>query len=211
MRPVQTHTLCLFTILAIALSACDALSGEDYDPLHFSSDGQKLIATGAIDSSSPSAFTEALRQSPNAQVLVLQNIPGSVDDDANLEMARAIRISGLDTFVPRDGMVASGGTDLFLAGVKRTAEAGACFGVHSWSSGPDTPKATDLPSNHEEHQKYLSYYDTMGIPKTFYWYTLKAAPAEGIHWMSAQEINTYHMTTEPMPTATSPTSRCDAR
>ncbi|MBT2129846.1 alpha/beta hydrolase [Aliiroseovarius lamellibrachiae] len=207
----QSGLFGLFSGLTLALAACDAHGEEDYDPLRFVTQGTQLIATGEIDSRSPQAFTKALQMAPDTKMLVLQYVPGSLDDEANLKLARAVRDSGLATFVPKDGLVASGGTDLFLAGVTRTAVAGACLGVHSWSGGPDFPLATDLPHDDEEHEKYLIYYNAMGIPEAFYWFTLKAAPAEGMHWMSAAEINTYQMTTEPMAAAVRSTRRCEER
>lgn len=36
----------------------------------------------------------------------------------------------------------------------------------------------------------------MGIPSDFYWFTLEAAPAESIHWMTEEELFQYHITTE---------------
>jgi hypothetical protein len=36
----------------------------------------------------------------------------------------------------------------------------------------------------------------MGIPADFYWYTLEAASAENIHWMTAQEIAQYDILTD---------------
>ena len=90
--------------------------------------------------------------------------------------------------VSGDGMVALGGTDFFLAGVKRTAEPGAMIGVHSWSGL--IVEGAKVPKNDPEHQKYLLYYKAMGIPAEFYWYTLRAAPSGGMHWMSVEE--TFH-------------------
>ena len=56
-------------------------------------------------------------------------------DDVNLLASREIRNRGIATHIAKDGMVASGGTDMFLAGAKRTIEIGAKLGVHSWGDG----------------------------------------------------------------------------
>jgi hypothetical protein len=45
---------------------------------------------------------------------------------------------------------------------------------------------------------YLNYYDEMGIPQSFYWYTLEAASAEDIHWMTESELEQYNMLTSPI-------------
>ncbi len=186
----------LISILAatVAVSACNA--EEDYTPVSFKADGNRLIATGAIDGTTLGRFREAQKAHPDAKVLVLQNIGGSVDDDANLIFSRAVRDAGFTTIVPADGMVASGGTDLFLAGTERIMEDGACVGVHSWGDGVE--EGDSVPRSHPIHQQYLDYYDVMGIPQAFYWFTLDAAPASDVHWMTAAETAQYQMTTRPV-------------
>ena len=108
-------------------------------------------------------------------------------------MESGIRKRKINTYLPENGMVASGGTDMFLAGTKRGVHPTARLGVHSWSDGE---KGGDqYPEDHPDHKKYLEYYKEMKIPTDFYWYTLKAAPAEGIHWMTPSEIEKYQIIT----------------
>ena len=45
------------------------------------------------------------------------------------------------------------------------------------------------------HQMYLGFYKQMGIPEDFYWFTLKAAGLDEIHWMTEDEINRYGLST----------------
>ena len=59
-----------------------------------------------------------------------------------------VRNRGIATHLPADGEIASGGVDFFLAGVKRTAEAGAKIGVHSWAD--DDYEGRELDSNAAE-------------------------------------------------------------
>ena len=59
--------------------------------------------------------------------------------------------------------------------------------------------ATDLPEDHEEHRLYLDYYEEMGIPAEFYWRTLSAAPPEGIHWMTEEELERFGFFTDEKP------------
>lgn len=181
------------TVLACALVAgCESY---DYDPLSFRYQDGAIVAVGTIDATTLAAFEQITQAHPEAKTLVLQSIHGSVDDDANLIFSRAVREGRFDTVVPADGMVASGGTDLFLAGNQRHLEPGACVGVHSWG-GPG-PAATSLPRDHEEHRKYLTYYRDLQVDEEFYWFTLQAAPAEDMHWMTAAEANGFAMTTTP--------------
>ena len=105
-----------------------------------------------------------------------------------------IRKHGITTHIPADGMVASGGTDIFLAGIKRTIEPGAKIGVHSWGGGDLA--TTEYSRDHEVHVQYLDYYKEMNIDPDFYWYTLEAAPADSIFWISEQDIAKYNFVTE---------------
>ena len=114
-------------------------------------------------------------------------VPGSADDVTNLELGLMLRQANYTTYVPAGGMVASGGTDLLLAGVQRIVERGAMIGVHSWAdSGAATGDTLDRDA--EDHRIYLDYYRALGIDQEFYWFTLQAAPADDMHWMTESEM-----------------------
>ncbi len=137
---------------------------------------------------------KAFDENPQVTTLVMVDVPGSFDDEVNLLASREIRNRNINTYLPDSSVVASGGTDMFLAGKQRAVHETALLGVHSWSGGDLA--ALDYPRDHEEHQKYLDYYVEMDIPKDFYWYTLEAAPADSIHWMTSAEIEQYKVITE---------------
>ena len=40
----------------------------------------------------------------------------------------------------------------------------------------------------EAHRIYLDYYRALAIDQEFYWFTLQAAPADGMHWMTDSEM-----------------------
>ncbi len=194
-------------VTPMALVACTACA-DDHTPLNFVVSGDEIIASGEIDSGALDLFDDIIGEHPNAKTLVLQYVGGSVDDEANVKFARVVRAMGLATRVPSDGLVASGGTDLFLAGVDRVIEAGACVGVHSWAAQDYT--ATDLPRSDSEHDRYLNYYQDMQIDTAFYWFTLQAAPADGMHWMTAEEVARFDVST--LPTSSLGTqAMCDDR
>ena len=165
-------------------------------PVTFEIDGNNAIMTGTINGSTPFRVMELVYYHPEVQTIVMADAPGSVDDVSSVRASRIVRAHGLNTHVPSDGEVASGGTDFFQAGVKRTCEKGAKFGVHSWSEFG--AEGTDYPKDDEVHQMYLEYCDDMGIPRSFYWYTLEAASAEDIHYMTEEELAKYNMLTAPI-------------
>lgn len=200
-----------------AALACLLLAAgcDSYDPVTFTVDGEVLIVRGVIDESTPDALRAALEESPSATTLRLVSVPGSVDDETSLvKLTRIIRERELDTVVPANGSVASGGTDMALMGVRRIIEPGACIGVHSW--GAEDSAGTDFPPGDSEHQLYLDFYRQVGVPEAFYWFTLEAAGPEAIHWMSEEEINRFGLSSAPVTgTGDEPVSarnaRCDLR
>ena len=201
----MTGKAALIPALAFLVSGCLAL---DYPPMAFKVDRGMIVAAGAVDRSSIRAFNDIAAENPGIKTLVLQIVDGSADDEANLALGRIIRRAGFTTIVPSDGLVASGGTDLFLAGAVRVLEEGACVGVHSWSDGVFDGASTPRTSFH--HAPYLEYYQFMGIPEGFYWFTLERAPASGMHWMNQGEADGFGMTTNPSPYL-GPSNECDRR
>ncbi len=95
-------------------------------------EGSNLYLLGTFDGATPSVVEQALRENPRIDTLVFTANGGSVDDEATLALGRSIRAHGLATRVIGDGVIASGGVSLFLAGAHRTVERGAKIGVHSW-------------------------------------------------------------------------------
>ena len=182
----QKKILALFVILL--LPGCLL-----YESASFEVKGDAAVMTGVIDNKIGAKLETLLARHPGVKTIIMRHVEGSVDDEANLKAASMVRARGLNTLIPADGLVASGGTDFFLAGVRRTVEAGAMIGVHSWSGL--AVEGADLPRDHPEHQPYLRYYQAMGIPTEFYWYTLRAAPSAEMHWMSQDEQRRYRIAT----------------
>lgn len=182
-----------------AVEACldEGGGGDDtITPVAFTVSGTDAVLRGVIDARAITAIEDLLRDHPEVTRVIFQDCPGSVDDTSNLRAARLLRDANLTTHVPADGVIASGGVDLFLAGTTRTADVagGARLGVHSWGSGPIA--GADVPRDDPAHQPYLDYYAEMGIPADFYWFTLDAAGADDIHWMTAEEIARYGLLTQ---------------
>lgn len=190
---------CVLNIPNISYDDADD-GGDNENPAAFTfkdndDSASTVYMNGVIGSSTLKVMKDLFNKYPQIKTIVMKNVPGSMDDDTNLLASMEIRNRGIATHIPADGMVASGGTDMFLAGVKRTIVSGAKLGVHSW--GDDSGKAaTDYPRDHKVHVKYLDYYKAIGINADFYWYTLTAASADNIHWMTAQEIAKYGILTE---------------
>lgn len=187
--------LCLLTILGLLAMACSSTTNDGVEQsAEFTVEGVTATMTGVIDSSTPAAVRSLLADNPEVVTIIMQDVPGSADDEANLEASRLIRAAGLGTHLNADGQVASGGVDFYLAGSDRTFDEGASFGVHSWADGNGT-EGKDIPEDDPQHRLYLDYYDEIGISEDFYWFTLEAAPAADIHFMTAAELQTYGFAT----------------
>lgn len=186
------------TVLLTLLTACG------YPQVEVTTRGDQFALTGIIDETTLETIQEAVQSTPGISTISLQNVPGSANDAASLyALTRYIRAENLETIVPSDGIVASGGTDMALMGRRNVIEPGACVGVHSWAAGVfglavDT--GADLPRDAPEHQLYLKFYDSIGINRDFYWFTLEVAGPDEVHWMTPAEINRFELSDVPVPT-----------
>lgn len=166
----------------------------DNSPAFFTVVGDTAFMKGVINSSTPARVLELVFEHPNVKTISMINVPGSIDDVSNLRASLYVHQFELNTYLSETSSVASGGTDFFLAGKERTVKSGAKIGVHSWGGGAKA--ATELSKNHKAHKKYLNYYRIVNIPEEFYWYTLEAAPAKSIHFMTEDEIELFKIRTK---------------
>ena len=116
-----------------------------------------------------------------------------MDDDTMIPRAYRVRELGLNTHLLSTSVIQSGGVDLFLAGVERTIESGAMIGVHSWSDG--SRDAADYARDAPEHEQNRKYVEDMLGSDAFYWFTIYAAPADDIHFMTQNEVDRFGLAT----------------
>lgn len=159
-------------------------------------DGDTLYMNGTITSATPQQLKDTFSEHPGISTLVMQQVAGSIDDDANLEASRWLAKKQLTFRLEPSSEIASGGTDMFLAGKERFVADGARVGVHAWG-GDKT--ASDYPEDAAEHKPYISYYMSLGWPRAaaekFYFFTIKSALANGMHWMTNEELLQYGVAT----------------
>lgn len=159
-----------------------------------------FFASGTLVPESGDHIKAVRRANGGITTLVMLNVPGSDDDNDYMDAAWKLHQAKFTTIVPSFGLVASGGTDFFLAGTNRIIEPGACIGVHSWEDvGPPAYAANSLPRDHEDHEDFLEYFAAIGITTDFYWFTINAASANDMHWMSPAEINRFGMSSVALP------------
>ncbi|WP_395328808.1 alpha/beta hydrolase [Novosphingobium sp. BL-8H] len=153
-------------------------------------DARHVALVDVTDSRSPAQFAALLHDWPAIAEIEMIECPGTEDDLANLRLGRMIRARGIATHVPDGGSVRSGAVELFLAGARRYADAGAEFAVHSWidDSGHE---ADDYSADSPENRRYLDYYRQMGMDaqeaRAFYDMT-NSVPFESALWFGTAEM-----------------------
>lgn len=174
------------------------LFGDDSESIFSILNDTAVTMNGVIDSNIEGDFADLLEDLPNLNLIIMEDCPGSDDDTANLKVSRMIHDQGINTHLRSSSEIASGAVDLFLAGNTRTLEGTPRIGVHSWADG-DGNEATDFPEGASEHQPYIRYYQDVGFTQSdaesFYYFTINAASAEDIYWMTASEIEQYNIAT----------------
>ena len=191
-----------FRLLALAamipmlvLTSCgrEDLEGNQYGIFKVSND-TTVVVNGVIDSQTGLDWNDLVRDYPNIRLVILEDCPGSEDDDANLKMALDIHRQGMNMHLRSNSIIESGAVDLYLAGHRRTRDRGAKVGVHSWSDGSGL-EGGQLPKDDPQHQTYINYFKNVGMPaqmaSDFYFFTLEAASANNIHYMTEAELAQY--------------------
>lgn len=184
----------IIVFIIFCLTGCSFLSSEPEtyrDLTDTAVKGDKLYISGTLNAQTYDELKGILDSNPQLKTVVLEDIDGSIDDDVNLETGLLIHQAGLNTFVPKHGFIESGAVDLFCAGKERVAERGAHIGVHAWSETTYTGKdmsGDTLTKDSPEHDMYLDYFREVDCPESFYWFTLQAAPADGMHRMTETEL-----------------------
>ena len=153
-------------------------------------DKDRAAIVDVTDTASPAQFAAMLRAFPGIRRLEMVECPGTEDDRANLRLGRMLRARGIATHVPNGGSVRSGGVELFLAGARHTADAGAEFAVHSWAD-EDGKQPQDYAADAPENRAYLDYYREMGMSGeqagAFYAMT-NSVPFSQAKWLTAADM-----------------------
>ena len=172
-----------------SLRAAPDRVGTNFGPVTVVDD-RTIRMAGDVTSATPRQFATMMAAFPRLRRLEMIDCPGSLDEEANLILARAIRRAGLETIVPSGGSVRSGAVELWLAGTTRRAADDAEFGVHRWLD--DTGReANDYPADDPVHAEYLGYYREMGMndaqARAFYALT-NATPFDEVHYLTRDDM-----------------------
>ena len=189
-----------FVVVGFTFSACSKEDSPPVDERTFGiftvqDDGVTVLANGDIRTRTLADFNKMIEAFPNIGQIHIKEMPGSLDDETNVQIGRLIYGRNIDTHLLDGGLIASGGVDFYLAGKARTLGNEVMVGVHSWSDG--NKEATDFPENAPEHDLFIDYYKAIGfgdqLARDFYFFTINAAAADDIHYMSSSEIEKFQL------------------
>lgn len=198
-KKIKSLAVLLLTI-NLAFTSC---TKEDFAPNRFGiftvlSDSTSIEMDGTIKGRSLDDFMDLVIAYPNTNKINIKNCDGSTNDEVNLQLSQEVYQRQMHIHIMDNGLIASGGTDFFLAGKTRTKGTNTQIGVHSWAGL--FVEATDFPRGHEHHLPYIDYYVSVGFTQQqsedFYYFTINAAPADSIHWMTDQELKQYNILTQ---------------
>ena len=190
MIPLLNNSFSVFrrlSTVAVAVTAV-CLAGQSLEAQNFGSNPNgpatfrslgngELEMIGTLDGSTRLTLARALSNNPGTHTIVMQTVPGSNDDDGALSAYNFVRERRLNTRVPSNGVIASGGVDFFCAGVRRTVDPGGKLLVHPWEEETrfgGTIRGDQVPQSDSRHDFYINYYRRMGIGAGFYSHTLNA-------------------------------------
>lgn len=204
---LKINIVILLLSVGILLTACNSNDGDDISTPASNARTQGIFTillgdsviemNGVIGSAALNNFNSLYAAYPTAKKISIKECDGSDDDETNLKLSARVHQLNISTHLQKNGLIASGGVDFFLAGVKRTKGDNTKIGVHAWASNGGSVEATDFPPGHANHLPYINYYVSIGFTQQqaedFYYFTINAAPASSIHWMTDAEIQKYNI------------------
>jgi len=183
------------TLIAVIISCEKEENTFVKNPFSVLSDQETIELNGEIGTNSLDHFNKIIAEYPTIRLISIKQCDGSLDDEVNFLLMERIHGLGINTHLQDQGLIASGGVDVFLSGLIRTMGVNTRIGVHAWSDG--NVSATDFPRGHQNHQPYINSYISIGFSPSaaeeLYYFIITAAPSDDIHWMTPDEIAYYHI------------------
>lgn len=206
MNGVKIHRLILCLIILIVSHSCKKKPIDNGPPApkvkatKFCGfkmlDDSTATMNGFIFTTAEDCFNQMTDEYPNLKLIILENCPGSWDEDVNRIISKKLRNLGIHTHIAENGVIESGAVGFFLSGINRTMDTSAIIGVHSWTTEQGV-EAYLLPPNDPAHDPFIQHYVNIGFPsqeaEDFYFFTIHASPSTSIYYMSDTEIAHYKL------------------
>lgn len=157
-----------------------------FDSVTFIKQGPDWVLMQGVIDSSIVKKVQVILNDPSIKLVVMGFVPGSIDDEANQRAGMFLRKSGISVCLTAKSSVISGGVDFFLAGKQRFVHPKSRLGVHSWQ-GMSGKQGWEFTAEAVEHERFIAYYQFLGINEDFYWFTLRF-PFETVYWLAPGDI-----------------------
>ncbi|GLQ22054.1 hypothetical protein ACFFUB_08340 [Algimonas porphyrae] len=196
-RPRRRSPIALLVVLVLAATFVWQALSTPIDPdarLHLVIDDEIAYAHGRTDAESFADIRRQLDSNPQLEKIVLRHVPGTSHLKENVRIARMIRARGLNTHLDSRSFIASGGVDLFLAGVERTMTCGAQIGVHSWQDeNGDSPASLGFDPLEDGMR---AFHAEIGIDQDFYHFARDAAPHKSLYFLTREDLERFGILTD---------------
>ncbi|TPW26138.1 COG3904 family protein [Pararhizobium mangrovi] len=182
----------------------DALNG----PIRFDLTKDNVLrATGRIDHAAAERLKKELRERGEYVHTVDLDSPGG-DLGAAIAMADTIREHELDTRVPKGALCASSCPLVLAGGVHRSVDDKSAVGVHQFYTATDAEQnpAQAIADAQITTARIVRHLTAMGVDPMI-WADALTTPPRSLHYLTADEMATYHLTTDgtkPAVTTSSP-------
>ena len=154
--------------------------------IHATSDSPAAYLVGHLGVTFPYAINALQTDYPWVKILILKEVPGGYGMEAIIDGMHMIYDAGMATVLEPDSMVASAGTDVFIAGKYRHAMAGAKLGIHEF--GGDAPQGEDKTTT-----AIRDFFTKVGIRDDFYAF-MRSKPHDTMYWLNPTELKKYNIT-----------------
>ena len=153
--------------------------------IHATKDSPAAYLVGHLGVTFPYAINALQTDYPWVKILVLKEVPGGYGMEAIIDGMHMIYDAGMATVLEPDSLVASAGTDVFIAGKYRFAMDGAKLGIHEF--GGDAPKTEDKTTT-----AIRDFFTKVGIRDDFYDF-MRSKPHDSMYWLTPTEIKKYNI------------------
>ena len=159
-------------------------------------DSHTFVVNGPLGHRVTKQLEALLSKYPDVKHVIMDKCSGSENDQELFKAGIKLQAHSVHIHLSSNSVIVSGGVDFFLAGATRSMDKGAKLGVHAWDSD-NSYCATDLASDHPEHEEYIDYYSKIGYSREqaeeLYWFIINSAEPSSLHFLTENELIKYQI------------------
>ena len=191
MNKFLLHSLFLTSLLG--LTSCEGLklAFQKKKPARYEVVGNKAYLKGTLGHKGYKNTVKMISENPQVSYIVLDDIPGCVNDYYNQQTCYLIKEKNIQTIALAGAQISDGGSDFLFSGLNPLVSDSSYVGVSGWKTRGK--EAVELDKKHEDHKFFTKFYDSININSDLYWYTLDKASSDEIYWMPYKDITNMNL------------------